>query len=342
MENEELNDTPSEIELPLDESTETIEEETVEPFEEALESAETDEDFAKLGEAARGDINEEEEDVSNEEPAMGDANEEVDTKQEEVSEGQFSIGKGFNIKDGDIELTITDETKLRQLAQMGLNYAGKTSELAKHRSFVKYAEDNEISLDDIQMLRDIKSGNKDAYSALAKSSGIDVYDVSNENTYNPAPVQLPTQIDPMVETIASEILADEGATKQFKEWVNPDRMPQEVVNQITTDPNALRAVQADIQAGVFDRAMKQAYSDVRLNGMEFNQAYLRAKEMIVGTESPQAAPQQPITRGDRVRASSGRGSASAKSKNYGTISDMTNDDFLENFNDIIANLERPQ
>ena len=119
-------------------------------------------------------------------------------------------------------------------------------------------------------------------------------------------------------------------------------MPEEVRTQVTTDSGALRAVQADMKSGVFDKAMNQAYSDMRVNGAEFNDAYIRAKEMIVGTQTPTATPKQPITRGERVRASSNRGSASSSSKSYGSVGDMSNDDFLENFQDIINGLQRPQ
>ena len=332
---ENIDDTNAEVELPLedelsDSTSNETEDETVETFDEALESAETDEDFAKLADQARPD-----------ESGELVSEEEVDTKVEEEVKSSFDIGNGFAIKDGDIELNITDESKLRQLAQMGLNYGGKTTELAKHRSFVQYAEENDISLNDIQMLRDIKGGNKDAYSALAKNSGIDVYDVSEEHTYNPEPVTQVAQVDPMVDQIAAEILGNDEYTSQFQKWVNNDRMPPEVVQQITNDSSALRAVQADMQAGIFDRAMHAAYSDVKVNGAEFNSAYLKAKEMIVGTTTPAAIQQQPITRGERQRASASRGKASSQ-KTFSSVADMSNDDFLRDFDDIINGLERPQ
>jgi len=340
-----INHTDEDVELPLiDEESESTsddtEQESVDTFESDLESAETDEDFAKLGEAARGEVEESTEDTQDEKPSNEVSEETIDTETDE-DETTFNIGKGFAIKDGDIELNITDEAKLRQLAQMGLNYGSKTTELAKHRSFVKYAEENNISLEDIQILKDIKSGNKDAYSSLAKASGIDVYDVNSEHSYNPEPIDIPQVIDPMVDSIANEILANKEYTEQFKRWVNDDRMPPEVVKEIYNNPNAIKAVYDDINAGVFDKAMHQAYSDVKVNGAEFNSAYLRAKEMLTAIK-PEAPKKPKVTRGDRVRASSKRGHASATSKTYGTISDMNDDDFLANFNDIIANLERPQ
>ncbi len=339
---EELNDTNTEEELPLedelsDSTSDDESGETVETFDDALESAETDEDLAAIANQLRDDV---EEEVKEPEPiADEEVKGDIDTETEDTVEPSFNIGKGFAIKDGDIELNITDENKLRQLAQMGLNYGGKTTELAKHRSFVKYAEDNNISLDDIQMLRDIKGGNKEAYSALGVNSKIDVYDIKEEHTYAPDAVVLPQHVDPMVDVIAQEILDNAEHTSQFQKWL--PHMPDDVRTQVTSDAGSLRAVQADIASGVFDKAMNQAYSDMRVNGAEFNTAYLRAKEMIVGTQSPTPTPQAPITRGERQRASASRGKASSQ-KTFSSVADMSDDDFLNNFQDIVNGLERPQ
>jgi hypothetical protein len=144
----------------------------------------------------------------------------------------------------------------------------------------------------------------------------------------------------MVDSIAEEILANEEHTRQFQTWVRDDRMPPEVVHQIHTNSAVLAAVKADMDAGIFDKAMHQAYSDVKINGMEFNAAYLKAKELLTGI-APKQQQTPPVTRGDRRRASAPRKSAS-QSKTYGAISDMNDDEFLANFQDIISSLERPQ
>ena len=335
---EELNDNEIEAEEPMVDDTDTgsaEEVETVETFDDKLEEASSDEDFANIANSLREGELEEEETENTEETSE---EEEVESEPT-TSEFDFNIGTGIKIKDGDLELNIMDKAKVVELLQKGLNYGGKTTELAKHRSFVNYAEENGISLDDIQQLKDIKSGNKDAYSALAKTSGIDVYDVKEEHSYNPEPVQTPQYVDPEVDYVANEILANEEHTQQFKKWVNNDKMPPAVVTQIMSDVNAIRAVQADIQSGIFDKAMHKAYEDVRLNNAEFNSAYIRAKEMLVGTKTP-TAPKQEITRGDRQRATPTRGKSSVK-KTYGVLDDMNSDEFLENLDDIIAGLERP-
>ncbi len=336
---EELSTTQTEEELPLDESTsnESVED-SVETFDDQLDNANSEEELVALAEGLRNDTPEEEvEEELIEDTAETVEEDEVDETEQPNIDFDFNIGSGIKIKDGDVELNITDKAKAIQLMNMGLNYGGKTTELAKHRAFVNYAEENNISLDDIQMLKDIRGGNKDAYSALAKQSGIDVYDVNEAHTYNPEPAVLPQQVDPMVDMVADQILANEDHTTQFKKWIN--HMPPEVKHSVQTNAAAIQAVKADMDAGIFDKAMEQAYSDVRVNGAEFNSAYLKAKETLLATkvEEPKA---KTITRGERVRASASRGKASSN-KTYGSIQDMNDDDFLDNLESIVSGLQRP-
>lgn len=332
---EDINDTELEPEVEPELGTPAEEtEETVEDFDTQLEGAETDEDFAKLGESLREEALEEvsEESQTGDEPTG--AKKSIDN---EEPEEEVSAFRSMTIKDGDIELVIDNEAKAIQLMQMGLNYGGKTTELAKHRSFVQYAEENGISLDDIQMLRDIKNGNKDAYSQLAKTAGIDIYDVTPEQheQYTPEKIELSQEPDHMVDAIANEILANEDHTAQFKQWL--PKMPPDIQQAVTTDANTLRGVQEDIAAGVFNDAMQEAYTQMRINGADFGSAYVNAKQALMATKAPQQEPKPTVTRGDRRRASSTRGSASSQSKSYaqGVISDMSDDEFLENFNDIL-------
>ena len=305
----------------------TPEEETVEDFSEALDKAETEEDLLSLAKDLTPEGFEQEE-------------EELDTEAEpEVEDIDFS--KGVAIKDGDIELTITDKDQAVRLMQQGLNYAGKTTELAKYRSFVNYAEENGISLDDIQMLHDIKGGNKDAYSKLAKDAGIDVYDVSQDQhtAYEPEPVQLEvaSEPDPMVDQIAGEILANEDYTAQFQKWL--PHMPEDMQRIVTSDSATLKGVYADIKAGVFDGSMNQAYQYMRVEGMDFNSAYTRAKGEFQTINEP-AQERPSMSRGEKRRASAPRQGSGSKSRGYapGVISDMSDDEFMENYRDIIANV----
>jgi hypothetical protein len=333
---ENFDDTTFDEDLVSTDTTEIQENEPVN-FDELLDNAETDEDFAKLGDSLRG------------EQPVEDEVEEVDTETdgEEVPVFKdFDIGSGIKIKDGGIELNITDREQVVRLMQQGLNYAGKTTELAKHRSFVKYAEENDISMDDIQLLRDIKSGDTNAYSALAKKAGIDLYGVTEDqhSNYAPSPVTVneTVEADPYIDDVANEILANQEFTAQFQQWL--PTMPQEVQKLVTTDSHVLRGVKQDMESGVFAPAMEQAYKYQRINGMDFNSAYVRAKSEFSSIKSATTPPQKQapqVTVGERRRASSTRASASPRSSGSygaGVISDMSNDDFLANFENIIKSV----
>ncbi|MCI4437725.1 MAG: hypothetical protein JHC33_13035 [Ignisphaera sp.] len=331
---EHIDDTEDFIEdLVSTDTTETQENEPVN-FDELLDTAETDDDFAKLGEQLRAET-------------LGDEDG-VDTKTDDdkaIAVRDFDIGSGIKIKDGGIELNITDPEQVVRLMQQGLNYAGKTTELAKYRSFVKYAEENNISLDDIQLLRDIKAGNSDAYSKLAKDAGIELYEVTEDqySNYRPSPVVLNETIEPdaHIDEVANEILANDDYTRQFQQWL--PTMPKEIQELVTTDSTVLRGVKQDMESGLFAPAMEQAYKYQRINGLDFNSAYVRAKNelrTINSVTQPSRQQQQEVTVGERRRAATTRSSASPRSSSYGAgvISDMTDADFLANFENIIKSV----
>ncbi len=327
---EELNDTENQ-EVEEQQLDTTPEEETVEDFSDTLEAAETDEEAIAAFNATQPERVEElaEEQVDNETV---------------TDEAGIDFSRGVTIKDGDIELTITDEAKAVRLMQQGLNYAGKTTELAKYRSFVNYAEENNISLDDIQMMHDIKSGNKDAYSKLAKDAGIDIYDVSEDqhSEYQPSPVQMSQQqeLDPRVDSIAGEILSNADYTAQFQKWL--PQMPEDVQKVVTSDANILNGVYEDIKAGVFDGSMNQAYQYMRVDGMPFAQAYTQAKAEFQTINEP-AEERAPMSRGAKQRASSPRqGGGTSTRSGYapGVIADMSDDEFMTNYRDIINSVKR--
>jgi len=340
---ENTNDTNIEeeiqVEAEADTTDETVQEETVENFSEELDKAETEEDAL----AAFKNIKPEEE-----EPADEDVEEEVNEEELDTEAEPKPTSHALRIKDGDIEFELNpdDEAERKQiirLAQQGLNYAGKTTELAKHKSFVQYAEENGITLEDIKTLSDIKAGKKEALSAVAKQANIDLYDVDSDmaDTYKPDPVVLPPVADPVLDQIANEILADDSAKESFQKWF--PTMPQDVQEQVMSNSQVLRGVQEDITSGVFDLAMNQAYKYQRVDGMDFGSAYTRAKNEVITLRGEQNVT-PPVSRGERVRASGSKPVASANHNRggyaEGVISDMSDEDFMANYRDIINSVRQ--
>ncbi len=310
---------------------ETVETDSVEDFSEKLDKAETDEEAIA---AFKGvDLDE-------------DTPEDIETAVDDTDTEPESTPYIFDLKDGDIELSLNlgDEKEMKQarmLMQQGLNYAGKTTELAKHRSFVNYAEEHGISLEDIQTMAAAKGGDKNAIASISKSAEVDVFDLDNDmaQEYAPEPVQLQQQVDPRLDTIANEILSNEEHKSAFQKWF--PTMPETVQNEVMGNAQVLEGVQQDIDAGVFAPAMEQAYKYQRINGMDFGTAYTRAKEEYMILNQPEPIPE--ITRDDRSRASAPRsgGSPATRNSGYGTgvISDMSDDEFLKNYNDIVSSVQ---
>ena len=331
-----INDTDIEDEHQVEESTteDANQEETVETYSEELDKADTEEEAI----AAFKNIDEPEEKPEDTEEAVEES---VDTEPESEPSTNY-----INIKDGDIELqlNLNDEKEHKRavmLMQQGLNYAGKTTELAKHRSFVQYAEENGISLQDIQQMAAAKSGDKQALSNLAKQGEVDVFDLDNDmaDDYKPEPVQLAPQSDPRIDVTANQILSNDTYRESFQKWF--PTMPQDIQDAVTSNPDVLLGVQQDLEAGVFDKAMEQAYKYQRIDGMDFGSAYTRSKNelAVIQGEAPSAPP---VSRGERVRASGSRPTATTTNRggySEGVISDMSDDDFMKNYRDIITSVQ---
>jgi len=332
---EAFNDTKTEVEEEVLETTpEETEEETVETFSEDLDKAETAEEALEAYKTSTEGNESPEEEEATEEPAS-DTETEADTS------------NILTIKNGDIELGLNlDDEKERKrivmLAQQGLNYAEKTTELAKYKSFVQYAEENGISLEDIQKLSEAKKGNKGAIGAIAKDASVDIYELSEDDKYEPEPIQLPTQVDPRLDITANEILSNDEHREAFQKWF--PTIPEDIQAEITGKAEVLASVQEDLAAGVFEPAMEQAYKYQRIDGMDFGSAYSRAKSEVIALRGEQK-PAPTVTRGERIRASGSRGSASVASTPRGgyaegVISDMSDEQFFAEYNDIVASFRK--
>lgn len=337
MSDEITNDTEIQEEPQVEEQALTTEEtpveETVENYSEKLDEAETEADAIAAFNEAMGVEEEITPAVEEQEP------EAVDT----VAEPTTDV---FDLRDGDISLSLNmaNEEERKQglrLMQQGLNYAGKTTELAKHKSFVNYAEENGVSLEDIQLLSAAKKGDKAAIAQISKTADVDVFDLDNEmaDDYTAEPIQLNAPVDPMIDSIATEILAVEEHKEAFQKWF--PTMPEDIQQEVMGNSQVLHGVQEDIQAGVFAPAMEQAYKYQRINGMDFGSAYTRAKQEVLAINPPVETPT--ITRGERQRASAPRSGGGAPSNRGGyapgAISDMNDEDFLNNYNDILKQVQ---
>ncbi len=231
-----INDNELEEELQVEEqeaptTDDSDLEETVETFSEELDKAETEEEVMEALSNASKDAEPEESET------------ELDTEAEAESSNIL------NLKNGDIELGLNlDDEKERKrvvmLAQQGLNYAEKTTELAKYKSFVQYAEENGISLEDIQKLSEAKKGNKGAISSIAKDAEVDLYDLNEDDEYTPDEIRLPQQVDPRLDMTANEILGNDEYRDSFQKWF--PTMPQDVQDAVTNDATVLNVVKEDL------------------------------------------------------------------------------------------------
>jgi hypothetical protein len=152
--------------------------------------------------------------------------------------------------------------------------------------------------------------------------------------YKPEPIQMPKVADPRIDSTANEILANDEYRESFQKWF--PTMPQDIQEQVTSNPTVLMGVKEDLESGTFGPAMEQAYKYQRIDGMDFGSAYTRAKQELAVINEPVTTT--PVSRGDRIRDSGSRPAAQSQSNRswlaVGVISDMSDDDFMSQYREL--------
>ena len=82
----------------------------------------------------------------------------------------------------EFEMTLDE---LKQTASKGMDYLKKTTALKPYRTMIAAMEENKVSPEDINLLIDLKKGNKEAIAKLIKENEVDVYDLPEANDYKP-------------------------------------------------------------------------------------------------------------------------------------------------------------
>ena len=228
-----------------------------------------------------------EEEVSGEENTEPEADNAV-SDEEDIDVENMSFKKPLKLSDRGMELPINNMQELITLASQGLNFTRKTQELSGYRKLVDTVKSAGIDESDIQMLADIKSGNKTAINGLAEKYKVDLYDLDNDAVYKPeAQVNVPTEAD----YVAQEIMRDERLSAQFKDIVQ--YVPDSFKEALATDARVLRAFSDDVRSGVAQKILPEAMKTIAMNpNIDFIQAYMNADKNLSLAQSQQ--PQQEL------------------------------------------------
>ncbi|CUU90642.1 hypothetical protein [Campylobacter hyointestinalis] len=237
--------------------------------------------------------------------------------------------------------------ELATLASKGMDYTKKTTAIKPYRTIISAMQDNGISSDDINLLIDIKKGNKEALARLVHDSGTDVYDIP-ENSENYSPTNYgKSEIALNFEESINKIKNDAEFSRTSQVYSAFD---EESKNFLYSTSGALEGLHKDIQSGLFDKVLPLAEKMASLDGgsKPMVEYYIAAGQQYLASlnnkpQPPQANPTIPKSNNNPTNmqrkqvAIPQTGTTASQSKNY--IDALYEDDDPE-FDKWYANLQR--
>ena len=202
----------------------------------------------------------------------------------------------------EFEMTLDE---LKQTASKGMDYLKKTTALKPYRTMIAAMEENKVSPEDINLLIDLKKGNKEAIAKLIKENEVDVYDLPEANDYKPQEYrQSETALE--MKEVLSTISKDTEFSRTSEIYAAFDDQTKAFLNE---DPSRIVGLHNDIKTGVFDKVLPLAEKKAMIDGYNapFLQYYLQAGQEILNannrpiqTEQKQYVP--PENRANKIAA----------------------------------------
>ena len=202
----------------------------------------------------------------------------------------------------EFEMTLDE---LKQTASKGMDYLKKTTALKPYRTMIAAMEENKVSPEDINLLIDLKKGNKEAIAKLIKENEVDVYDLPEANDYRPQEYrQSETALE--MKEVLSTISKDAEFSRTSEIYDALDEQTKAFLNE---DPSRIVGLHNDVKTGVFDKVLPLAEKKAMIDGYNapFLQYYLQAGQEILNannrpiqTEQKQYVP--PENRANKIAA----------------------------------------
>ena len=173
--------------------------------------------------------------------------------------------------------------ELKQAASKGMDYLKKTTALKPYRTMIAAMEENKVSPEDINLLIDLKKGNKEAIAKLIKENEVDVYDLPESNDYTPKEYRVSeTALD--IQEVLSTISKDAEFSRTSEIYAAFDEQTKAFLNE---DPSRIAGLHNDIKSGVFDKVLPLAEKKAMIDGYNapFLQYYLQAGQEILNANN---------------------------------------------------------
>lgn len=212
------------------------------------------EEVEEVEEQAEEEVEEQPEETAPEPVEEQEQPKEEEVKQPEEAEALQEEKFVLNWNGKEIEVTKEEAIKL---AQQGYDYTFKTQSISKYKKQFEAMEQAGITESDLEVLKRIKSGDKEALAFLTKNAGVDPYDlISIENPKvtlqnESDAIVISPQVKPLMEQIAnnSELLAKMQQVE--------DVLPDAVIRAMAQSPELFYGVVSEVQNGTFYDVMPQ-------------------------------------------------------------------------------------
>lgn len=190
--------------------------------------------------------------------------------------------------------TMYDLTKdeVTKLASKGMDYIKKMQAIAPYRKTISAMEENDLTYEDINLLIDIKKGNKEALVTLIQKQGIDPYDLPAQEDVKYTPTQYgKDEAMLQLQEIVSRIQSDSEYSQTQKVVSSLDVKSKE---EITKNPQILEGLHYDIQQGIYDKIFPFANKLAALDeySKPFLEYYVKAGQAIYAQENEKIKQQE--------------------------------------------------
>lgn len=279
--------------------------------------------------------NENQEENTSESNSENDNDEDVNVEtksNENNSDESFDIASWlkqnpFEAKDRDLTIKVDDVDEVKKLINLGLNYTRKTQELASVRKIADYAKDHSIEMSDLELLADLKSGNKDALGELAKRNNISIYDVDTEADYKPNEKVAYKEVSE-VDLIAQDIAKDEVLYGKVRDALT--YVPRDFAENVVSDAKLLSAFRDDVANGITDKVLPLAIKNHAIYGGDFIQHYVNiANELFNQNVESKTPVNQSVSPQTKAKASVGSSSNGTSSQELDLWENVSEQELIE-------------
>lgn len=224
----------------------------------------------------------------------------------------------------------------------GMNYTKNMQQIAPFRRSVGIMEDNGITEADLNLMVELKAGNKEAITKLLADSKIDPLDIDIESKNEYTPKDYGRQVvDVEMEQVQQEITSDTANVEAVKNALTT--MPDDFYSVIEGDANALRNLHKDVASGIYQRVMPEVLKLQTLYGktkptLEMYIDVARRMSESARTEQQAVTEKPKPSTEQRAKAVSGTKKKAMKQSTSvaKAVEEMDDDEFAANFEKIMG------